>query len=258
MDYSPVTKFIIFGLQRTGTSWIETLLDSHPDIRCFGEIFYFFHGRFPLRKARGRRTELSYRRNVESSRRNRLMHYISKKKLINATLDEIYSRPGYAAIGFKLMYDQAKQFPAVLEYAHNYNVKLIHVVRSNVLKTYISLFSAKQRSLVHTTKKVVVGKINLPTRLLLRKIKKIDYQNIYWEKFFKNCNLDYLKLEYESMLNNSSKNRKELLSFLMVNDKMDLTSNLRKINPNNLEDVISNYNQVRTYLTGTPYEWCLS
>jgi hypothetical protein len=33
------TRFVILCLGRTGSSHLQSLLDSHPDIRCFGELF---------------------------------------------------------------------------------------------------------------------------------------------------------------------------------------------------------------------------
>lgn len=252
-----MTKFVVFGLQRTGTSWIETLLDSHPDVSCLGEIFYFTQGRFPLTKPRGRRTEMSYRRHVESSPGKRLMHYIARKKLVNETLNAIYSRSGYSAIGFKLMYDQAIRFPAVLNYVHKDNVKVIHVVRTNVLKTHISLSSAKQRKLVHTTNNITLDKIYLPTTLLLRRLRTIDNQNKFWQQFFLDYGPNYLRIEYESMLYNGNEKQKELLSYLQVNHSIGLNSQLRKINPDNIEEALINYSQIQNYLANTPYEWCL-
>jgi LPS sulfotransferase NodH len=34
-----VTRFIILGLPRSGTTYLQTLLNAHPDIHCRGEMF---------------------------------------------------------------------------------------------------------------------------------------------------------------------------------------------------------------------------
>jgi len=33
------TDFVLFGIQRTGTTLLYTLLDNHPSVVCFGEVF---------------------------------------------------------------------------------------------------------------------------------------------------------------------------------------------------------------------------
>jgi hypothetical protein len=39
LDTSAMVRFVILCLGRTGSSHLQSLLDSHPSIRCFGEIF---------------------------------------------------------------------------------------------------------------------------------------------------------------------------------------------------------------------------
>lgn len=42
-------SFVIFGMGRTGSSLLASLLDSHPQIRCEGEVFNLGRWRRPLR-----------------------------------------------------------------------------------------------------------------------------------------------------------------------------------------------------------------
>jgi LPS sulfotransferase NodH len=166
-------KFIILGFQRSGTSWLETMLNSHPEILCLGELFYFASGRIPFLNPRGRKTDYSYRKYVETSRRNRMMHFLNRKKAVFECLENVYSDQKNNAIGFKLMYDQAKTFSRVVSYIENKQIRVLHLVRKNVLKTMISLYSAKNRKLYHTTKQITLDKIHLPTRFLLYRMKRL-------------------------------------------------------------------------------------
>lgn len=38
-DSAPPTRFVVFAAPRTGSNWLCTLLDSHPEILCHHEIF---------------------------------------------------------------------------------------------------------------------------------------------------------------------------------------------------------------------------
>jgi len=164
---------------------------------------------------------------------------------------------GFNAIGFKLMYDQAKQFPMIMDYITQNNIKIIHVVRNNVLKTLLSLLSAKQRSLYHSHQTIAVNKIHLPTRLLNYRLRKIDSQNRYWETFLNTDSSCYCKIEYEQLLENMTFVKNKLLSFLNTTNNVDLTSPLKKINPNKIEDIILNYSEAKAYLKNTRFYWCL-
>lgn len=252
-----MTKFVILGMQRTGTSWIETLLDSHPNIRCLGEIFYFSKGRFPFIKPRGRRTELSYRRYIEYSLNRKVCHYIAKAKMVNNCLDQLYDVPNYSAIGFKLMYDQARQFPMIIDYFRKQNVKIIHVVRNNVLKTLVSLVASKKRRLVHTTENVRADKVYLHITLLFWRLKKIDKQNKFWINYFADYEANYFKIEYEELLRNFENEQEKLLRFFGIGFNFKLTSQLKKINPDKIGNILINYGEVKKCLEYSQFGYCL-
>lgn len=88
---TPVRFFVILSMQRSGSGWFETLLNSHPNISSNGEIF----------SAARRRNNIS--------------------TIIN-TLDKLYSLDWFssaaknecvAAVGFKWMLNQVWIFLAV-------------------------------------------------------------------------------------------------------------------------------------------------
>ncbi len=45
MNPAPYTRFVILGAGRSGTTFLQSLLSSHPDIVCFGEIFHLLSRR---------------------------------------------------------------------------------------------------------------------------------------------------------------------------------------------------------------------
>ncbi|MCG8588977.1 MAG: sulfotransferase, partial [Proteobacteria bacterium] len=85
-------KFVIVGVQRTGTNLVQSLLDSHSAICCLNEVFL-------LGTRRGRRYEgpLGYPHYRERSWRRRLGHRLWRTRQVRAYLDSLYATPGFEA-----------------------------------------------------------------------------------------------------------------------------------------------------------------
>ena len=239
-------RFIIAGTQRTGTSLTVSTLVSHPDIKCFGEVFHF-------RKGKGKRTPGSYRQYLMQDRFNRtLKHYLNNERQIRNYLDELYSTHGAQAVGFKFMLSQTRQFPAALRYVQDHRIKVLHVVRNNILKTLVSRVTAKQRKLYHSTENITVDKVYLRPRGLIRKLDFIASEARAWREAVSDN--PYQKISYEDFVADRESVLKKALGFLGVKYIDNLTSHLKKINPNNLEDVILNYKEIKDCLRGSDYE----
>jgi LPS sulfotransferase NodH len=165
--------------------------------------------------------------------------------------------PDVSTVGYKLMYDQAKKFEMVLEYMKKKDVHVIHIVRNNVLKTLISMMSARKRRLFHTTASVKVEKVYISTRLILRKLQKIQKQNTFWEKLMSDQFSNYLKILYEDLMYKDNEEIKKMLLFLNVDINVKLRSQLHKINPDKIENVILNYDKIEKILYKSRFKYCL-
>lgn len=55
-----IRKFVLAGTQRAGTSMINSTLNSHSRIRCYGEVFLYAKGK-------GKNMPGSYRRFINRS-----------------------------------------------------------------------------------------------------------------------------------------------------------------------------------------------
>ena len=131
MTPQAVTRFIVLGTQRAGTTLVRTCLDSHPAIRCIGETFDIAYA-----------GELGYRAWCSSSPIRRMRHRLDRGRLVSAYLDELFGQPGYRAIGLKYMYNHTKLFERLVPYVLEHRVRVIHVVRENALKTFVSRAAA--------------------------------------------------------------------------------------------------------------------
>eukprot|EP01018_Ginkgo_biloba_P012835 Gb_32217 [translate_table: standard] len=116
---TPVHNFVILSIQRSGSGWLETLLNSHPNISSHGEVL------------------------VDETRRE---NFGSIKNI----LDKIYNlewkssaskNDCISAVGFKWMLNQgAMEYnKEALAYFKQKGVSLIFLFRNNILRRYISI-----------------------------------------------------------------------------------------------------------------------
>lgn len=243
-------KFVICGTQRTGTSLLDSSLNAHPSIRCYSEVFLFSKGR-------GGKIEGSYRKFLNKKPLARKVgDIINRSSLVEQYLDELFVMNNAQATGFKLMLGQIKKFPSIADYLRSHDVSAIHIVRENVLKTYISRLTAKKRKLYHVKNNVKVEKVCLPITKLQRELGLIELENEQWKHYL--TKVQTIEVHYEDILKDRAELMTEVQEFIGVDCETDLPSQLTKINPDTLEDVIENYEQVKQALSGSAYEKHLS
>lgn len=256
------TRFVIYGIQRTGTIFLMSLLDSHPNILCIGELF----------QNKSECVQYSiprYKLYIESSaiyqvldsviRKIKLNGYlgtIMRKIMINRYLDTIYSlsaTTGNDAIGFKLMLNQVKRYPIVLDYLSENKFKVIHVVRENILKTYISRLRAQQTGVYASTHPTQKIKVPVPINSLLEDLDSLSEENNALGNSVSRLGLDHLTISYEQIAHNREPELQEVLSFLGVSETAELKSRLVKLTPDNLEQAVENYDEIVNALKHTKY-----
>jgi hypothetical protein len=247
-----MVKFVIVGVRRTGTTLIRTTLDSHPDIRCFGASFRM-GGR--LTQSEGESFEHSYQKYLSGSLVRRMRDFIAPRHMVYEYLDALLNVPGKKAVGFKLLAYDYPQYPTVIKYLHENNFRVIHVVRSNLLKTLISRHVKKVRRFGKATTEVKRTQIALREDRLLKDLRKLEQQNEAWVAEAKG--LPYMRTTYEDFVANKEQELQRMLEFLDVEFRPDLQSPLVKVNPDDIRSIITNYDAVADTLRGTPYEWCL-
>lgn len=242
-------RFVVLSTQRSGSGFLRSLLKSHPSISCLEELFL------------SRNTNpITYRSYRTSSMRRALEDLLVRDKAVCDYLAEVYARQpaNHRAVGFKLMYGQAERHPEVVEWCRRNGVKIVHLVRRNMLKMIVSRHIAAKRRVYHSTrplepKAVRLNRLNrlniwrLPSQL--RKLGDLVEAN---RQLF--SSMPYLEVVYEDCLTNQEWESRRILEFLECDPDIRLVSDLVKTSPDSLEHLIENYDDIRRALTGTPFE----
>lgn len=163
-------KGVILCDKRTGSTFLQNCLDSHPDITCYDELFMIRTG---LKKRHG---QFMYRHmmNTKKWSKNNFINYLGEQN---------------KNVFFKLIYDQC-DFWKLDKIIKKENFKIIHLLRNNHLKKAISGLTKKQFQ---------VKKLDItPEDLLNRTLKSLKKTNMYIKKW-----KDYDKqifINYEDMI----------------------------------------------------------
>lgn len=241
---NPVRLFAILSMQRSGSGWFETLLNSHMNISSNGEIF----------GAKDRRSNAS--RVVE-------------------VLDQVYNLDWFssasknecsAAVGFKWMLNQGAManHKEVVEYFNRRGVSAIFLFRRNLLRRMISmranaydksvkLLNGTHKSHVHSSKEAQIlaqYKPKINTTDLVDSLKQVEGTARHALEMFKSTR--HIVLYYEDIVSNHTK-LVDVQEFLRVPYR-DLTSRQVKIHGGPLSQYIDNWEDVQKSLKGTSFE----
>lgn len=237
-------KFIVLTRARSSSNFLISLLQSHPRIRAFGEIF-------PRRK---KQIYWGYPKYPRSSNILKMREEEPIK-----FLDQVVFRkypPPVSAVGFKLFYDhaQAGEEKQIWEYLYqDKDLKIIHLKRENLLKVCLSYHIAKitNQWIVNNEnyqKNNVVVKLDYDECLkLFEETKKSSEE---YDSFFN----EHQKIEviYENLLHNSMQETKRIQQFLGV--KLErLYSLTLKQNRGALPERISNYYELKEKFENSPW-----
>ncbi|EXB75606.1 hypothetical protein L484_026082 [Morus notabilis] len=240
---NPVRYFAILSMQRSGSGWFETLLNSHINVSSNGEIF---------------------------SVRERRMNISSIVK----TMDKVYNLDWFtsasknecsAAVGFKWMLNQGliQHHKEIVEYFKKKGVSAIFLFRRNLLRRMISvlansydkdakLLNGTHKSHVHSPLEAQIlaeykPKINVT--LMMDELNKANETMTRAIEYFKSTR--HIVLYYEDVVNNRTK-LKDVQEFLKLPYR-ELESRQIKIHTAPLSKQVENWDDVQKALNGTSF-----
>jgi LPS sulfotransferase NodH len=219
-------RFAIIGHSRTGSNYLFVGLQSSKCVRIYHEVFAKRN-----RKIAGKEFDMIFPMVFRKESRN------------------------IKAVGFKLFYDHLTIAEWAKFLSHKY-LRIIHLTRENRLRTIVSLdiaFKTDQWSVSTNDKdkQPVKKKILLDTTKLIDRLEQIqDYENFIRDRF---KDRHILEVVYEKLTTKPGETFQYIGRYLGVDD-IDLSKiTLTKQNPERLEQLIINYDEVYELLKNTKY-----
>ena len=165
--------------------------------------------------------------------------------------------PGSArAVGFKILHSQLTAvWPGLLEALQaDREVRVIHLVRRNGLKRFLSEYFVGtvtcRHQLFDGEAPPVFEPVELPIPLLLRDLELRAAQSAGIRDVF--ARHPFLEISYEDTLDESGIAFREALSFLGV-PPAPLSAGIRKVLPDDVRRLVTNYADIERALAATPY-----
>jgi len=227
------TKFLLISTQRSGTTMLSDILDSHPEIYMTRELF----------KVNG---DLL---NTDSDNYRYYQDTMNIEKFLNQFFEK-YKQ--YKAIGFTIMQDHLDLFPELQKYIKEQNLKCIYLERQNKVKVCLSRFKARNSGVYHSTKKQIVSKEYIDPVLLLTELNRLKTSLKILHTYAKQYHAK--TIYYEALVKNKSVYLKDIQKYLNVNIMNNLTTSLKKTGSSSLKQSILNYDEIEKYLQNTEYE----
>ncbi len=218
------------------------MLDSHPAVQTYAERFDP-RGKDPLYFAE--------RSRQNGTRRNP----ISQTRLCFTYLDELYApAPELEAVGFKLMYEHAKANPAVLAYIGWRRVRVVHLVRTNLLDILISADTARARGRFHSDgDELAPVKVSLDPTSVVARLDTLDKRVRLMRRGLAVTQTPTIEVSYEELVADP-RGFDDILRFLGVAEtNHDLTSTLTKLNKLERSRLVDNYDEIQNVLGPTRY-----
>ena len=249
-----MVKFVIISTSRTGSTFVQTSLDSHSLIHCEHEIFGASQNltRFTL-------SDGSTVRSIDRSRK---------------FLEEHFWHPVYSkkpVRGFKLFYYHGKDtdscetvWDCLLE---DKSVKILHLKRQNLLWRLASHHIAYHTGLWNMRKLRACRNFKDFLNATLYRFREYEPVTLNAkeceENFQRQLNLqqklreefsnhEILELEYETILSNTQREFERIQQFLGVPIEKLKAANI-KLPKRSLRESISNYDALRKYFSGSPW-----
>jgi LPS sulfotransferase NodH len=233
------TQFMICSQPRSGSTYLEELLNSHPHICSYGEF---------IDQDRTRTTD----------HKICLYDTLREKNPLKFLQKYIYVAHSSKtrAVGTKIMLNNQQLFRGknkklMQHIANSQNIRIIHLVRKNELEKVASHKIARIRKKFHETKN---QKNNITITLdFERCMKRFERNNTNNERFADLVSQHpCIQVDYDELCASPEKILKKILTFLGVS-QIPLKAKLRKIEHRPLKKIILNYDELKKKFKKTPY-----
>ena len=231
--HNKYTRFIVLTKPRTGSNLLVNSLQSHPDMKVFGELF---------------------RGGVDDAVKADILN--SVEDYFQSRIFKQYGR-GIKAVGFKIFYHHPvyDHTGKVWQYLLGMDdLKVIHLRRENILKALVSMKIATNTDVwkeSNESKDMVYKRV----ALTVDECRNYFDQTRKWEEEAseKFANNPLLELTYEELTSDYQMQMQSIQEFLDV-EPIELQPKTAKQNPEALSELILNYEELKMHFSGTEWE----
>lgn len=219
------SKFVVITRSRTGSNLFMSLLSSHVNIYAFGELF-------------------------NQPRKN------SFKNIWNTTFSK---RMNYVkTVGFKIFYYHPLNSNDEFiwnKIKSDRDIKIIHLIRENILRSYISSQIAHKTQIYGLTPGMINQnlqdrKVSIDIEDCLKEIKKTEaYQDKTRLEF---SHHPFIEITFKGLVLEKTITMGRIFNFLNVTSKKT-TSNLSRQNPEKIQNLVLNYIELDKALRNTKH-----
>lgn len=266
-------KFIVFGRGRSGTTVLADELGHHPDLHCVLHSVRYegFETAVIEPFARHDRPETAdaadQMRRASApppydwwTLREGLPVPAQKYARYLDELEAWSSAQGnFSAIGFKIIDNQMTERAGLLEELLRRDYRVVHIRRRNVVRHALSGLIAQQRGVYNERNyELPDQKYHIDCSQLLTGIHHILVHARHWDERLKESKAAVVYTVYEDFLANRESFYAPILDFLGVDRRTLPASDFTKMTPNDLSEVIANYDEIRRATEHFGMQECLA
>ncbi len=216
-------RFAIVGNARTGSNYLLDGLKTSPSIRMYHEIF----------AAHNRQVGTDF------------------EKILSTVFQ--YESRSIQMVGFKVFYNHLTEGEWNKLLARD-DLKIIHLTRRNRLRTVISLeiaFKTGQWTKSGTSSGLKEKRVTLDPSKIIKRLEQIEEGEVVARSHFRDRNI--LEVVYEELVQSPAVVFASVSSYLGANGIDPSKIRLRRQNPETLQQLIVNYDEVKTLLGSTKF-----
>jgi len=218
--------FVILCLGRTGSTHLGSLLGSHPDIRCFGELF--------------------------TDRKTTLDDVFIKSPIDDPAeyIAQLIAPLTQTAVGFKLPLNSIRAHPEALGLLEDNDLRIVRLRRLNLLAVFASRRLLAATRVSRSTKGDYCDTtVRLDPKQCLTVFKRMEEHERYLDGLAEDKPV--FDIAYEDLAVGT--NLDDLQSFLGV-EPVTLQSQFKRLRSRSLSETIENWPEVEEALRGSQYE----
>ncbi len=259
---------LLIGHERAGTNLLRSILQTHSDICCYGEICNCGDG---IEAAKAF-TANFFNYKVKAYTADESMIYPveeHQERLLKGYFEDLCQNSGSRVILVDIKYGHIHNFntfwtswlgtPFLLRFVTEKNIRVIHLYRKNLLEAVCSTFLAQARSVWNTDKPEELENVRIhvdPARAK-RRVSVLDHEKEMIMGYLPNYQT--LTLVYEQMLVEGVLNpmvSEALARFLGVSEEWNAVPKLVKVSPP-LSEYVENYDEFRRMFFDTKFASCI-